>query len=249
MKKIKVVVCTLLAFLFSTPLAYAECDASESNKLSSLANNVNTSQEVIKKEIPLDDSFSLPDGLTEEEIAEYKATRDYFRIYITNITEDLYVTVTNRNTKETKAYNYSDSENGTIYFDELVFIDIVNYTIEVYSSNNTGCPGKKLRTLYVTTPRYNTYSEYALCDGIEEFYLCHEYLSVETSFENFEKLARQYRDNKLKEEEKKKEKKEKGFLEFLKEHKGVVIIVSVVIIATGGLVTVIIVKKQRSRVV
>lgn len=251
MKKFKLVVVTFIAALFSMPLAYAECDATESNKLSSLANNVRASQEVIQKEFELEVGDNPPDGLSEEELANYKKKVDYFKIYISNITEELYVVVTNNNTKQSKTYNYQDSQNGTIYFEEEVGSEIVNYTINVHASGKTNCNSKNLRTFYVTTPMYNLFSESSLCEGIKEFYLCHEYLSVKTTFEKFEDLTNQYRDGKLKADGsiKDDDKKNNGIFGFIKEHKGTVIIASLAIITIGGLVTVIIVKKQRSRIV
>lgn len=251
MKKIKLVVVAFAISLIFMPLAYAECDATETNKLSSLANNVRTSQEIIQKEFELGEGDNTPDGLTDEEIQNYKKKVDYFKIYISNITEEIYVVVTNNNTRQTKTYNYQDTQNGTVYFEEEVGSDIVNYTVDVHASGKTNCNSRKLRTFYITTPMYNVFSESSLCEGIEEFYLCHEYLSVKTSFEKFDELTKQYRDGKLKADGSLKDgdKKNEGIIGFIKEHKGTVIIASLAIITIGGLVTVIIVKKQRSRIV
>lgn len=250
MKKFRLAVVALIMSLIYMPFVYADCDAATSSRLSGLAANVRRDFEVIEKEVPQDGTFTLPDGLTEEEEKNYVATRPYFRIHISNITEELYVVVTNNNTNERKTFRYSDAENGVITFEEPVLIEIVNYKIEVYASTGTDCPNRRLQTLTLTTPMYNTFSEEARCDGIEEFYLCHEYLSVETSFKDFDRLVEQYRAGRLKEDGSEKDKNENsGFFGFIKEHTGTVIIVSVAIIAIGGLVTVIIVKKQRSRVV
>ena len=76
MKKFKLVVVTFIAGLLGMPLAYAECDATETNKLSSLANNVKVSQEIIQKEFELGVGDNPPDGLTEEEIKDYKMKVD-----------------------------------------------------------------------------------------------------------------------------------------------------------------------------
>lgn len=251
MKKFKLVVVAFLAALLWMPYVNAECDAAESNKLSSLANNVRSSQDVIEKAVDPDPDWNPPDGLSEEELENYVYEIKFFRIFISNITEELYVTVTNNDTKEKKTFNYSDTNNGTISFDEMVSSQIVNYTVDVYASSSTGCVSKKLRTFYVTTPKYNSLSEYSNCEGIEEFYLCHEYLTVETSVDNFESLTTQYREGKLKADGsvKEPEKKDEGILGFIKNHKGTVIGASIAIIAIGGLVIVIIVKKQRSRIV
>ena len=250
MKKFKLGVVTFLMALLCMPHVYAECDAAEANKLSSLANNVQGSQEVVEKEVEPGPDWNTPDGLTDEEYENYVYMMKFFRVHINNITEDLYVVVTNKNTKESKTYNYSDTSNGNISFDEVVSSQIVNYTIDVYASSKTNCGSKKLRTFYITTPKYNSLSEYSLCEGINEFYLCHEYLNVEVNTENFESLTRQYREGKIKADgSKNDDKTDNSFLGFLKEHIGTVIIISLLIVTIGGLVIVIIVKKQRSRII
>ncbi len=251
MKKFKLVLVTFLMTLLCMPHVYAECDAAEANKLSSLANNVQGSQEVVEKEVEPGPDWNTPDGLTDEEYENYVYMMKFFRVHINNITEDLYVVVTNKNTKESKTYNYSDTSNGNISFDEVVSSQIVNYTIDVYASSETNCGSKKLRTFYITTPKYNSLSEYSLCEGIKEFYLCHEYLNVEVNTENFESLTTQYREGKIKADGSINDgdKKDNGFLGFLKNHVGTVIIVSVLIVTIGGLVIVIIVKKQRSKII
>ncbi len=249
MRKFKLVVVAFIFSLVLMPLVYAECDATESNKLSNAANNVKANFEVIEKEVENTDDFNPPDGLTDEELDAYVFTEKFFRIHVSNITEDIYVIVTNDVTKESKRFNFTDTENGNISFDNMVTSDIINYSINIYSSDKTNCVNKNLRTLPLTTPMYNTLSELSLCEGIEEYYMCHEYLSVGVDFNNFEKLAEQYRKGKEKEEDKKNEEKNKGFFGFIRKNAVLVIITSVGIIAVGGIVTVIIVKRQRSRIV
>lgn len=252
MKKMKGLIFSIFVFLIGIPMVSALCTAEESNKLNSLAVNVKANYEVLKKEILIDENFNYPDGLTEEEMNNYVAYRDYFKISISNVTEDLYIKVTNQNTNETTTYTYEDVANGVISFEQKVFVEITNYTIVVYSSNKTDCPDSKLYTLYLTTPLYNNFSESNLCEGIENFYLCHEYLSVNTSFENFEDLANKYREGKIDSDGEKienNEEKKATFIEFIKKNKGIVITITVIVVAIGGLVTVIIVKKQRSKII
>ena len=170
MKKIRVFTLAILLFFLSTNV-YAVCDVTESNTLNSLATNVKVSNEVVEVEVPMDENVNPPDGLTEEEDQNFVAYQDYFRIYISNVTEELYVVVTNESTNESKTYTYDDVENGVITFDEKVYVFITSYKIDVYSSDKTNCPDTKLYTLYLTTPLYNSYSETAVCEGIEDFYL------------------------------------------------------------------------------
>lgn len=230
----------------------AECTAEESNKLSRLAVNVKANYEEAKKEATPDDNYNPPDGLDIEDLEDMIGYHNIFKIYIQNITEELYVKVFNKQTNETNTYYYSDAVNGVITIEQEDLTRVTNYTITVYSSDKTNCPDSKLHTTYLTTPMFNTYSEFAQCEGVEEFYLCHEYLTVETvSFDKFLQLVSDYRKGKIDEDggDVKPEEPDKGFTDFIKDNKGIIITASIIIVAVGGLVTVIIVKKQRSKII
>ena len=254
-KRIKRLVWMLLVFLVLSPTVKAACDATEENKLRALAYNVKASYEPGDgPDIRTDDGFGLPDGLSEEGYEELENTPIYIlvmKVYINNITEDLYVKVSDKLSGQTKTYQYSDTDKGTLTIvqDEISMIN--NYTIEVYSSAKTSCPDTKLYTTYLTTPMYNQLSEMAYCEGAEEFYLCHEYLSVEpTNMPEFVTLVEQYKEGKINEDgnpSKPDEKEKKTFGEFVKKHKGIFIGAGIGIVIVGGAVAVIIVRKQRSK--
>ena len=251
MKKIRVLIFTLMLFMIGGNYVYAVCDATEMNTLNSLAANVGRSYEIVTKEEALPEGYSYPDGISIEELEGYVFQRDYFRIYITNITEELYVVVTNENTGEERTFNYSDTDNGTAMFEEMVGTEIVNYTIEIYSSDVTNCRDQRLYTEYLTTPMYNTYSEYDLCRGIEDYYLCHEYLSVPVDFTDFLNQVNSYRASlsETSEEEMPEEETESGFFAFVQDHIVWVVVIIVAVVAAGGLITYVVIKKQRSRIV
>ncbi len=255
MKKYGGIIVALFVFLINLSVVQAACTTEEMNKLNSLAVRVTADTDVVELEMPMEEGDNPPDGLTDEELENYLKEETIFRIYISNITEELYVKVTDTQSEETKTYTYQDAKDGVITIDQEEITSTNNYTIEVYSSDKTNCPDSKLYTLYETTPLYNYYSEQALCEGIEDFYLCHEFLSVPlVSYDEFVTLAERYREGMVNEngeevtpDEDKKE--EKGFAKFLKDNRNIIIVVSIVVVAVGGLVTVIIVKKQRSRIV
>lgn len=246
MKKIRCFIFLLGTLIIGMPIVKAECSIEETNRLTSLAYKVNANFEVITKELPLEEGMFPPDGFSLEDLENYRYEKKFFKIYISNITEDIYVVVKNDKNKTSKTYHHSDTNDNVISFEADVTWDIINYTITVYAAQGE-CTGKILNTISFTTPMYNKNSEYAICDDIKEYYLCKEYISVETSFENFFEKAEKYKEKKFKKEETKEEKK--GISQFIKEHKGIIIITSIIIITAGGLVTVIIVKKQRSKII
>ena len=252
MKKLNVVFLALILFFASIRSVYAVCDATESNTLNSLAVNVRASYEAIEEEYTPDESFNPPDGMPIDD--DYVVTRNIFRIYITNITEELYVVVTNDVTDEELTFTYQDSNNGTVTFDQEDLSSIRNYTVTVYSSSQTNCPDTRLYNYYFTTPMYNTFSEYDVCEGLEEFYLCYEYLSVSMpSYADFLSSVEDYRNGLIDEEGEEIPpdvvEEDNSFWDYVGEHWIIITIVAGVIIVGGVLVTVIIVKKQRSKIV
>ncbi len=248
MKKFVVLVFTIAIFFSSTLLVKAVCDTSELNKLKSLALNVKASYELAKRDVTKDPGYAYPDGLTDEEQEQYQDFVSYFKIHINNLTEDMYVEVTNNKSDEKKVYTYNDTIDGNITFDQTDIVRLRKYTITIYSSGNTGCEGTKLYTTYVTTPMFNSFSEEPMCNGAEDFYLCREWLSTTYNVDNVSERIEKYKKGLLNKdgEETPPEEEKKGFIEFVKEHKGIVAITAIGVIAIGGLVTVIIVKKQRS---
>ena len=251
MKKLKALIFALIFFFASSSYAYAVCDATETNELSRAAVNVRASYE--EAQILADpEDYTPPDGTDIEEAPDVYYL--VFRIYITNLTEDLYVEVYNDVTDETETYTYADSDNGTVTIDWDGVRDITNFTIRVYSSDNTNCAGTELHSLYLTTPRYNSYSSYEMCDGAEDFYLCYQYLTIEdVPFDEFVSSLERYKAGQIDDEGNEivepEPEEEGGFVQFLQDHLVAIIIIVVVVVACGVTVTVIIVKKQRSRIV
>ncbi len=252
MKNFKVLALILFMLFVSKPVVNAACSVEENSKLYKEASNVKVSYEVLQRDASNDPGFNFPDGMTDEQIENFTWMEDYFRIYISNLTTNLYVEVKNNVTDEVKTYSYSDSNNGIVSFDQMDKEQIYNYTVTVYSSINTNCEGTKLYTAYTSTPMFNYVSDEPACEGVEEFYACKKWLSVpitnmETLYDRIEKYKEGLIDKDGEEKEEPSKEEEKGFKKFVKENKAIIIATTVCIVAVGGLVTVIIVKKQRSK--
>lgn len=252
MKNLRFLLLGISLFFINVEFAHAVCDATETNTLNSLAANVKASYEIVIKEVPKEETTdNPPDNITREEYENYVFKYKYFRIHITNIVEEIYVVVTNESTDEEYIFTYEDTDNGSAYFEEIVGTRLVNYTIEVYSSSVTNCQDEDLYSFSLTTPMHNQYSRSMLCEGIEEFYMCHEYLSVPVDFSTFLDDVQKYRDTHLNTEEVEEEPIEEdsaGFLDFVFSHWIVIVVISLVVIGGGVLVTCMVIKKRRSRV-
>ena len=252
MKKIKILSIILITLFISNPEVKAACSIEEESKLTKEARNVKASFEAAQVDVSKEPGFNLPDGMTEEDIANYTYMQDYFKIHISNLTENLYVIVKNNIANDSKKYYYSDTKDGEIVFDQMDVDRIYNYTIEVYATNNTECNGEKLYTVYTSTPMFNYMSYEPVCEGAEDYYACEKWLSTPlTDLDNLVNRIEKYKESKKQDEEKEKEeeKKKGGLKEFVKENKEIVIVSAICIVAIGGLVTVILVKKQRSKIV
>ena len=247
MKKWLISIFGLLVFLTSYQYVYAVCDTSTLNNLNSQARKVKPSYELKKEQIKIEDGF--PDGLTEEEKQNYYMTVSYYMIYINNMTKDLYIKVSDDLSKEEKTYTYDQAENGVISFRLDSFSELRTYTITVYASDVNGdCANEKLYSTNLVIPYYNVYSGWEPCKGIEEFYLCHEYLNVKVNKTESEFLnsVNEYKKgliNKDGEEVGKKEDGNKAW-NFIKKNK-VVLIIATAVVISGGIATVILIKKKR----
>lgn len=245
MSKNKYILFLLMIFaLFASPVKAATCSYEERAELNSEISNITASYELLTRFEPTE---NVPDeilGTPEEE--NYQMEIDYFQINVLNLTENTYAVITNDYNSDRYIYNYEDTTNGNIALTWDNIMNIVEFTIEIYTSDNTTCEGTLLRTLTVRIPRYNSYARLAMCDSLNDYYLCQEYVTFdEISFGTFEERVRneiERRETEALEEEK----EENGILDFLSQHRTEIIIgVIIVIVIAGGTVVMIKIKRRR----
>jgi len=229
MKKIILILISL--FLFSTNVYSASsCSYKEQAELNQKASNVKISYE-IKSENETD-----PFGRTY--------ANEYFDISILNLTESFYVIIKNNTNQEEREIYYSDTKDNIYNFRWNDVSDITKFTFEVYSSANTNCPAEKVKTLYLTTPRFNQYSSLGVCQNLEDFELCEKYVTfTDVTDDDFYSRVEKYR--KKVEEEKKEEENKNGIIDFLKNNKLYIIVGVVIVCGVAGSIVYINRKKQR----
>lgn len=242
----------LLAIILLTPnLVQAEsaCSYSEQAELNNIVANVKASYEAV--EIYNGKVYDVDNPNADGTFPEVDHYIKGFNITILNITEDIYVRVSNNKNKEVKTFRYADTIDGTATFQTTDVEELVTYQIEVYA-NKYSCIGEKFRELSITTPLYNNYSERLDCKDNTDFYYCQEFIPSENiTYNEFKAKINEYKTQKAEEEENRKE-ENKSFLERLKEfynnYNIIIYAVGGVIIVAGVATTVILVKKKRSRV-
>lgn len=252
MRKTKVFILGVIMFVLGTMSVQAVCSTEESNSLNSLASNVRVDYEVVKEERELQEGEGYPDGLSEEDREAYRIIEYYVNVYISNITEELYVVVRMDNhdveeTSTTTTYTYADAVDGeiTIKIDDLSYVR--DFTITVYTSEETGCSDTSLRTLYLTTPRRNSRYEATVCEEASDYYLCYEFLTVDdVGDEDFEYYVNRYiSEQNASSTGDDEEETSFSFLTFLKENMVLTVVVIIVVIAAAGVTAVIIIRRRR----
>lgn len=234
----------LLAIVLLTPnITHAEsaCSYEEQVEINNIVSHVNATYETVDifEGTTLDIDNRNEDG-TIPRIDNYIKG---FNINIMNITEDIYVVVSNNVNSEIKTFYYKDTTDGEVSFQVRDATSLVTYTIEIHS-NKYSCIGDVFRKFAITTPIYNDLSGLAACEGNEGFYYCQEYINSENiSVNEFMKRIKEYKEEKQEEEEKKESEKS-----FWKNNKTTIIVISGVVVLTGVATTVILLKKKRSRV-
>lgn len=228
----------LMFFCVLNVEAASTCDYKMQVQLNTEAANVKTNYEV--KEIKTGNLVEA--DLSDEEYEEEFYTGVELRIY--NLTENLYVVITNTENDNAATYHYRDTTDGTITIQRGIdgLDEIVTYKITIYS-DYSDCSGEEQRKIEIKTPRYNYFSSEPQCDNSNKYY-CESYITEEINMTYSEFIAQAKKDNIAQKEEEKKEEEENDFW----KNYGLFIIIGLVIVAMGVGATVIVRLKQRSSV-
>lgn len=242
----------LLAIIFWTPnfvKAESACSYTEQAEINDIVANVKATYEAVDiyegKVLDIDNPDENGNIPTVDNYSKG------FKISILNITDSIYVKVSNNVNKEEHTYYYKDTLEGTANFQVKGVDNLVTYTIEVYS-NKYSCVGEVFRKFTIVTPIYNSYSKMTACQENPGFYYCQEYISSENiSINEFLAKVKEYKTEKEKQEQ--QEQENKTFWKKIKEfyHKNAIVInisgIAIVLII-GGITSTILIKRKRSKV-
>ncbi len=184
----KILLALFLVFSLNLKVNAASlCSYKEQTELNREAANVKATYEI--KEINETDS-------------EGPITFEVFEISILNITDNFYVQVRNDKTSEVKTFRKEDTTDGIAKFEWGDFDTLTNFTVQVYSTNATSCPNELYKTVYLTTPMFNPYSQRAICDEYSDLDVCQEFIMSSTNIteEKFLDEVSKHRDEVSEEE-------------------------------------------------
>ncbi len=242
----------LLAIIFCIPnfvKAQSACSYSEQAKINDIVANVKATYEAVDiyegKVLDIDN----PDE--KGNIPEIDNYSKGFKISVLNITDAIYVKVSNNINKDTHTYYYKDTVEGTANFQVKGVSNLVTYTIEIYS-NKYSCVGEMFRKFTIVTPIYNSYSKMTACQENPGFYYCQEYISSENiDIDEFLTKVKDYKKEKEKEEQAEHENKSfwKKIKEFYERNAMIINISGIgTVLIIGGITSTILIKRKRSRV-
>ena len=131
-------------------------------------------------------------------LSENKETNNLYSIIkIDNLTDNLYIEVY-EDRKESKTLYYG-TDNKEVTINETFLYQKINYVVRVYS-NNGNCSDEILKTLKVTTNRYNSYARSNFCE-IEENkkeYICDPfYDTTDIDEDEFKKITEEIEYNRV----------------------------------------------------
>lgn len=169
-KKIFVIIFMLAFFLMIGNVSAAEdkenmCTPTQLSELRSMAANVKVTY------VPVTEAEKLttPNG---ESGADYVSKR-YLDIKIFNLNTKLIVNA--KNGIDSFTVTSSDiGGDGAVTIRQPASTSAIKYEFEV-TSLLYGCSLETLRTIKLTLPKYNYYSQLDVCDDIPDYYLCQPY--------------------------------------------------------------------------
>ena len=235
---------TLLCFL-SIVQAEGECNLQSRSDLRTLASNVNVVYQEIVEYRP---NYDYQEG---DDDADPELLYKYLIIKIYNLSPHLRIEMTYSGSDEVTHITFDQADsNGVITLIPSTNDYIITYNFKVYGSS-TSCFGYLLRSIRLTLPKYNYFSERAICSDIPDYFMCQTYTTYNIDSANFINSVTAYKE---KLESQKNEIDENGDVKnnisfisktasFISEYKYFVI---GIILVVGVILTILIVKKKRS---
>lgn len=203
MKKRSILLLTIMlgVFLFIGNVKAEEdrtCNAVSLNELRTAAANIKVSYVPGSKTV--NEGTDPNSGFSQD--VEYK----HLDVKLYNLTDKLYVRVETSGNKVNGDEMIVSARNigpdGAVTIRQQAQTETITYTFKVYS-DSYGCSTKTLRTIRLTLPRFNFYSQLDICQDIPDYYLCQEYTTYKVDGSTFYTKVDDYKAKLLAQEENK----------------------------------------------
>ena len=240
-KKILMIIFMLAFFFMIGNVCAAEdkenmCTPTQLSELRSMAANVKVTY------VPVSEAEKL--GVPNGETGGEYVTKRYLEIKIFNLNTKLMVNVTNGVDNFVVTSNDMQGD-GSVTIRQPSSGSAINYEFKV-TSLLYGCGLETLRTIKLTLPKYNYYSQLDVCQDIPDYYLCQPYTTYSVDGGTFYDKVDEYKA-KLSTLEKEKEDNNTSFvtntMSGISKYKYLIVGIVVVV---GVVLTIFVLKKKGS---
>ena len=228
---------------FCNVRALSKCDSKEKSALNKEAVNIKVKYD-IKEEKLVPPANEIPAEFKDDP-EDYFFMVPYFKINILNLSDNFYITVKNKYSTDEKEQTINSSSNGIVSFDRKEIYNLANLSFNIYSSNKTSCPDELIKTISLSLPRYNSFSEYEICEKIPDFDLCQKFVMIPDRGITYKKFMEKAKNEVKKNEEKEETSKKPSFFEKLKNflvRNYLYFIIGLVVIVIVAIVILIVIK-------
>lgn len=235
-----IIIMSVSLFMFTGRVFAAEennmCTAMQLGELREIAANIKVTY------VPKTVIEKTPEDI---ETGATSYTAKYLDIKVYNMHSKLYLEVSNNEGYEVLATINDLSKDGTITFRQDTLDRKVNYVFTVKSAEY-GCNNQVLRTVKLTLPIYNAYSQLDICSDIPDYYLCQEFITSPVDGATFYMKVDAYKE-KLAEQGDGKGEDNTGTINktFANASKYKYLVVGI-IVALGVIITIVIVKRKEN---
>lgn len=200
---------------------------------------------VERQDILPEDMYAAPEGVDSDE--PFVIYFDYIELEVLNLTKEFYVIITNTLNNQELKVQYSDTSNGKYIkrLDDLT--DVSTYTFKIYTSGETKCKDEELKDLYLTIPRFNSFSGQDICKDLEDVDVCQKYVTFkEIPFDQMQEKAETAQRKFEAEQTKAPSILDKDDVKtFFNENKTWIYLAVIMVVIIGGLAIVVISKRRR----
>lgn len=230
-----------LGLTMTSVKAAIQCDSKTTAELNREVGNIKATYEILKKapEGIIGVDWYDPETMTLDDLPKVS----YVKVNITNLSEKFRAEVTNDLNEEKINLTNADVVDGVASFEWEDLSYVAKITIKIYTTKTTGCENQLFKTINLTLPRFNSYSENIACKQVPNYYLCQPYVTYKENEDlDFYAVMEKILNNEEQEEE--KPKKEKNWL---KDNLTSVIIGGILLVGVGTTTTILIIRNRRRR--
>ncbi len=233
----------LVSFLFVGIVNAAEqniCSSADLNMLNKEAANIKVTY------IP----NRVPDGTKDPEVGFKETMKSVLDMKVYNVTDKFILRFEYSGNGIVPGSFYRNTghigKDGAITVRQNNVGKVINYAITAVS-NYGNCSGRDIRTIRITLPMHNYYSDMAICQGLQDYYLCQPYITSEIDTATFYDKVEQYKakllDNSNIEVDEENNSVVSEALTGIKKNKYLVV---GIIVAIGVITTIVILKRKKS---